>query len=559
MGKGLTWSRRHFLGAAAAAVGELALGSSAGRTLRAAAAACPAPGGLSAVEHVIIVIQENRAFDHYFGSYRGVRGFADPAVLRQPGGLDVFAQPGYPEGRNPDGHLLPFHLDSRHGNGECVGDVTHNWGPQHRCWAGGRMDGWVTTHLAEDGRNGTNTMGYYTRADLAFYYALADAFTICDAYFCSALGPTDPNRLYALSATIDPEGRAGGPVVQSAGTPGTPPALSWTTMPEQLQARGISWKVYASPDSTWVDGDNTLLFFKQYYTSPALAENAFTSTFPGTFMTDVAAGTLPQVSWIISPVAQLEHPPGPPDYGEHAISQLLATLTQNPQIWAKTVVFITWDENGGLFDHVAPPTPPPGTAGERLATVSLPSQAQGIREPIGPGFRVPLLVVSPFSRGGLVCSDVFDHTSLLRFLETRFGAEVPNLSAWRRATVGDLTSALDPGSRDTSVPRLPETTLADPVVLRECVPGALTGQVGLASAYPVPPNSMPSQEPDEPRRRAPCAASGNKSAPPLFAGPAGLPNTGYEAWPSGIASLLLAGCAAVVLRRRRRVGESGES
>ena len=106
-------------------------------------------------------------------------------------------------------------------------------------------------------------------------------------------------------------------------------------------------------------------------------------------------------------------------------------------------MFVAYDENGGFFDHVPPPTAPPGTGGEWLTASPLPSEASGVAGPIGLGFRVPCLVVSPFSRGGLVCSDVFDHTSLLRFLETRFGVAVPNLSAWRRETVGDLTSTLN--------------------------------------------------------------------------------------------------------------------
>src|ERR1700686_5151769 len=129
---------------------------------------------LTDIEHVVILIQENRSFDHYFGSYRGVRGFADPGVpaLNDGSGLSIFAQPGYPGGYD-GGHLYPFHLDS-YNNGECTNDINHSWGPQHTYWDRGRLDGFVSGHLQVDGPvNGPLSMGYYTRADLSFYYALA--------------------------------------------------------------------------------------------------------------------------------------------------------------------------------------------------------------------------------------------------------------------------------------------------------------------------------------------------------------------------------------------------
>jgi len=174
------------------------------------------------------------------------------------------------------------------------------------------------------------------------------------------------------------------------------------------------------------------------------------------FLADAAADALPQVSWIIAPVAQLEHPvQSTPVRGEYAVRRVLAALTARREVWAHTVLFLTYDENGGFFDHVLPPTAPPGTPGEYLTVDPLPPLAQGVAGPIGLGPRVPLLVISPFSRGGFVCSDVFDHTSTLRFLETRFGVEVPNLSAWRRAACGDLTSALNLAAPELSLPRLP--------------------------------------------------------------------------------------------------------
>ena len=167
-------------------------------------------------------------------------------------------------------------------------------------------------------------------------------------------------------------------------------------------------------------------------------------------------------------------------------------MTVNPAQWAKTAVFLTYDENGGFFDHVPPPTAPPGTPGEYLTVPAVPDPAAagGFTGPIGLGFRVPMLIISPFSRGGFVSSGVFDHTSILRFLETRFGAEVPNLSAWRRAAVGDLTSAFNFAAPDTSIPNLPSTTQAIPQVIQQCV-----ANPNGTPAFAVPnPQSLPAQE-----------------------------------------------------------------
>ena len=230
-------------------------------------------------------------------------------------------------------------------------------------------------------------------------------------------------------------------------------------MPEQLQARGISWKVYCNPDGNF--GDNVLPYFKQYWTNPTLAVQALAPTYPGTFQADVAAGTLPQVSWVLASLIASEHPPAPVVYGEAVVGNVLSTLVSNPSVWAKTALLITHDENGGFFDHVPPRTAPTGTKGEYVTANPLPSDAGRVRGPIGLGFRVPLLVVSPFARGGFVCSHTFDHTSLLRFLETRFGAEVPNLSAWRRSVTGDLTSAFNFAKIDPSVPKLPHPSPID--------------------------------------------------------------------------------------------------
>jgi phospholipase C len=460
----------------------------------------PVKTRLSQIEHVVFLIQENRSFDHYFGTYRGVRGFGDHGLFAEP-------MPGAPSGA-----VLPFHLDTATTNAACTNDITHDWGPQHRAWNGGAMDGWATVHAAVDGVDGATTMGYYTRADLPFYYAVADAFTICDGYHCSVIGPTDPNRLFSISGTNDPAGVAGGPVINTVDLgAGAKQQFSktWTTMPERLQSAGVSWKVYDNPDFAKAPfavaiSNNKLFYFKQFADpSTALHQTAFGSKWPDDFVSDVQSGNLPSVSWVCSPLGLDEHPPASPQAGETILSKIISALTANPAVWAKTVVFATYDENGGFFDHVAPPVAPPGTPGEELTVSPLPSDAGGFSRPIGLGFRVPMLVVSPFSRGGWVCSDRFDHTSMLRFLETRFGVEVPNLSAWRRSATGDLTSTLDLSAPDPTVPTLPVPSLDDPVILRECPAHEVVNPV---PHYPVPAHPvMPTQEPGSARRRTAAA------------------------------------------------------
>jgi phospholipase C len=228
---------------------------------------------------------------------------------------------------------------------------------------------------------------------------------------------TYPHRLYSLTAMIDPLGQGGGPITSnpSIELTGTGGILEWTTMPEQLQASGISWKIYEAPvaGEYMQDGNNVLPLFKQYQdpTSP-LYQNAFLPTFPGDFEADCLAGTLPQVSWVLTQSPGLdEHPPCPTSYGEFMVSEVMRALLANPVTWSKTALFITYDEQGGFFDHVTPPTPDPGTANEFLTVGGGVVQAGDTDlYPIGLGFRVPMLVVSPFSRGRYVCSDVFDTT-----------------------------------------------------------------------------------------------------------------------------------------------------
>jgi phospholipase C len=449
---------------------------------------------LTDIEHVVILIQENRSFDHYFGSYRGVRGFSDRSLaFQQPAPSNIT--------QSPLGKLLPFHLDAPTTDAACTHDITHDWVPQHQSWDNGAMDGFVTSRLPINSNDAILTMGYYNRADLPFYYAVADAFTICDNYFCSVMGPTDPNRLYTMAASIDPDGKNGGPLLQSLRTNRNSffGQLTYTTMPEQLQARGITWKVYSSPDASLLNGllsDNVLSYFKNFQDpSSVLNKNAFGPQFPVDFLSDIATGNLPQVSWLSPTVVTSDHPPAPSLFGENMLSLIVAALTANSALWAKTALFVTYDKNGGFFDHVPPLTAPPGTPGEYVTAVAVPDPTTvgnpAILGPIGLGFRVPTLIVSPFSRGGFVSSDLFDHTSVLRFLETRFGAEVPNLSAWRRAVVGDFSTAFNFKAPSQTIPALPSTLPAISQTITQCA----VSLAGTTSYQASNPQSLPTQEP----------------------------------------------------------------
>jgi phospholipase C len=505
-------TRRRFMQGAGAIVGTGAaiggLSSRSGRLIeRALELSDGVKGSLNDIEHFVILMQENRSFDHYFGTMSAVRGFSDKNVRKQVVGgktypiWDQFGwQPGV--GPNPNEYLQPFHLVSNPPTylGEATNDITHSWVPQHQSWNNGKMDSFLSAHLAADGTsNGVLTMGYFTEADLAFHFALCNAFTVCDHYFCSVLGPTDPNRLMFMSGSIDPTGVAGGPIVETMTSTrfSTYNTCSWKTMPENLQAAGVSWKVYA--DGIGLAALSSLEYFKAYNgtssSAQQLANLAFSQTYPGQFQADVTANALPAVSWIIPPVWGCDHPAAPPEYGEYVVQQILNTLVGNPEVWAKTAFIIVYDENGGWFDHVPPPTAPAGTEGEYLTANPLPAAAGGIAGPIGLGFRVPCMVVSPFSRGGFLSSQVFDHTSTLRLLEKRFGVPAPNISVWRRATCGDLTSAFDfVNPPNTTVPKLPTTSITDPTILEEFILNTLNGTEDKGTIYPPPvKNVMPVQ------------------------------------------------------------------
>ncbi len=488
-------TRRDFLrtGAALGASG-LVYGSSSGRMV-ATASAHPrgCPGRLDDIKHIVVLMQENRSFDEFFGTFPGVRGFGD-RDNRQ-----AFAQPGYHGPGSRKGHLLPYHVNGRKPVGQCLGDLnrpTHDWAPQHLSWNHGRNDRFYEIHSRPrwDGPFGVNVMGYFEQPDIPYFWSLARAFTLCDTYFSSVIGPTEPNRLYSISATLDPHGRHGGPCLETVfNAQGLAGDFRWTTMPEQLQARGISWKSYTAAGGQF---DSPFPAFRRFRNDSKLNRLGIQPTYPDDFEADLARDELPAVSWVQVAFGESEHPGFPPAKGEYATDQVLRAIWRRPHIWRKTVVIVNHDENGGFFDHVAPPTPPPGTSGEFLTVDRLPAHANGIRGPIGLGFRVPCIIVSPWSRGGLVCSDTFDHTSVLRLIERRFGAEVPNLTHWRRSVTGDLTTAFNfAAPPDYSIPKLPPTSATSPLVT--------TGQCAATQVapYPVPGRiPMPQQRPGRPRR-----------------------------------------------------------
>ncbi|MDD2722884.1 MAG: phospholipase C, phosphocholine-specific [Methylovulum sp.] len=436
-------------------------------------------GTIKDIEHIIILTQENRSFDHYFGTLRGIRGFADPRAVTLPSGKSVWHQP------NGTDELLPFRPPVDNLGMTFLSDPPHGWNDTHAAWNQGNHDQWVPN-------KGAVAMTYHTRKDIPYHFALADAFTICDAYHCSLMGPTDPNRYHMWTGWVGNDGQGGGPVITNAEA-----GYDWLTYPERLQKAGITWKIYQdigdglnADNGNWWGwtgdpyignyGDNSLLFFHQYQNAAPgdpLADYAKTGTeikalrrnprkLFDIFRDDVRNNKLPQVSWIAAPEAYTEHPNFPANYGAWFISQFIEILASNPDVWSKTALFINYDEEGGFFDHTIPPTPAQN-AQQGDSTVDTineiyPGDPSHPSAPYGLGMRVPMIVVSPWTKGGWVNSQVFDHTSLIRFLEARFGDEYPdlietNITPWRRAVAGDLTSIFNFTNPNTVPAYLPST------------------------------------------------------------------------------------------------------
>jgi phospholipase C len=538
--------------------GAFAWGSVPDAIARALAIDPPAGTTFRDAEHVVVLMQENRSFDHCFGALRGVRGFRDPRAHVLPNGNPVWFQ------TDAKGDTYaPFRLDINATSATWIGGLPHSWPDQVDARNGGKYDAWL---IAKPKRDLPFTLGHYSRADIPFYYALADAFTVCDQAFCSSLTGTTANRLYLWTGTIRSDA-ADFPRVQNADTDYGREA-SWRTFPERLEDAGVSWRIYQNEISLesglrgdaadWLGSftDNPIEWFTQYKVrfsktrraylpkfiadapaqirsrekalqaprlasdaraklerelvslradlraaqselttyaeaawkalparTRALHEKAFTTNVgdpayrrltklayqDGTtrreidvpagdvlhqFRRDVASGTLPSVSWIVAPANFSDHP-SHAWFGAWYVSEVLDILTKNPDVWKKTVFILCYDENDGYFDHVPPfvaphPTrPETGRVSAGIDTTVDWANVHGRDSSIGLGYRVPLVIASPWSRGGCVNSQVFDHTSVLRFLEvwlTAKGKDVKdtNISAWRRLVGGDLTSVFRP-------------------------------------------------------------------------------------------------------------------
>ena len=473
-------SRRQLVGSASLAVAAAAAASTLPPSLHRAMAAPMRRGGLDVIEHVVVLMQENRSFDHYYGTLRGVRGYGDRVPLVLPDGRPVFHQP------SPSGApVLPFSLREqaeREGRDasdiQYLGDLDHSWTGSTQAWSRGWYNDWVAVKTAA-------TMTHYERADIPLQYELAEAFTICDAYHCSVFGSTNPNRNYLWTGTTGYEPGGTERAVTNAANGYDHAGYDWTTYPERLEQAGVTWQIYQEWDNF---GDNSVEYFlpfkrigtktlapvdgewrttEEFYyglfdkteaerqkllsqlaagrmtLTPAersMFDKALYRSEPESLVprlrADIAAGTLPAVSWLVPSAIDSEHPGSSTPVGSaNLIYEVLDALASDVDTWSRTVLLINFDENDGYFDHVPPPVPP------RPASGNGDDWYDG--KPIGFGPRVPMTVVSPWTIGGHVSSEVLDHTSVLRFLERWTGVEEPNISAWRRQVAGDLVPAFD--------------------------------------------------------------------------------------------------------------------
>lgn len=545
-------SRRKFLqGTATAGLSAAALSMFPPSIRR--ALAIPAhyeTGTIKDVKHVVLLMMENRSFDSYFGTLKGVRGYGDRFAIPAQNVNNAFYQT-YSDGQV----YTPYHLDETKGNAINAGGTPHTWSDAQAAWSLGRMNQWPVAKTLL-------SMGYYENAEVPFQRALADAFTLCDHYHCAMHTGTIANRLYYWSGTngssgISPDTGAevkvavlnnqyndGNDVgVPAQGTAG----WTWTTYADRLAKAGVNWKVYQSLYDNY--GCNEMMSFEHWrqaiasmpearrpwylaseslsqYDNPAVPQlpvyepsdkqlnplaPGFANTMPdgllSSFIADIQNGTLPEVSWIIPPSTYSDHPGvSTPATGGWYVQAVLDALTANPEVFSKTVLLVNYDENDGFFDHLPPPSAPARNTDGTLAgaytltdaqmayeyhnfTPATSSQPAEDGRPYGPGPRVPMWVISPWSRGGWVNSQVFDHTSTLMFLEKRFGVAEPQITAYRRAICGDLTSAFNfAAPNNEKLPTLPGSTT-------QSAANALVAAQSALPAIPVTPNGpLPVQD-----------------------------------------------------------------
>ena len=372
---------------------SLAFGTGAYSVSRAFASSIGPENDANPIKHVLIACQENRSFDEYFGYYPRAGKFGVPSNYSQPDGNG--------------GTVTPHHNFF-----SMSGDLTHSWQAIHSEWNHGKMDGFVTT-------DGSAALGYYDGSDLPYYYRLADAFTLCGNYFCSLLGPTAPNRLYLWTAT------SGGNTSNSI----SEGSLNWPTIVDLLDAHKVTWKCYnlglGLGSTARLEGFNALTFFKRWQDDARLQFKE------DDYYEDLSARTLPQVSFLITESLISEHPPFSIQSGQHKMADVINALIHSSS-WTSSALFFTYDEGGGYFDHVAPPQ----------------VDAYGL------GFRVPALVVSPWARRGSVSGKLYEHSSILKFLERLFG--LPTLASvnhqFDTSTPGQNNDAAHGASRGPAAP-----------------------------------------------------------------------------------------------------------
>lgn len=420
-------------------------------------------GGLENIDHVIFFMQENLAFDHYFGTMAGVRGFKDPNVLQGSSGKPIWYQP---TNKTSTGFLLPWWLSQDQGYAEsnqCSVGGSNGWEPNHKAWSNGTIEGWATM-------NTPYSWGHFRGSDLPVHFNFSETWTIGDMYAEAVIGPTWPNRLIYNSGTINVPGALpgqyevnGGFSLDNSDTVGCETAsgvkyscfpYNWTTTPEYLEAADIDWFVFQDKDNF---GTNMYADFTVYRDDPDSELNEKANSFTGleAFFNRAANGSLPAVTFIYGPAELSEHPPYMPKDGAWFQRKLIDAVARSPK-YPRTALFITYDETGGYGDHVPPFTAPRGTGSE---WVKDPLNAN-VEVPWGPGFRVPFYVISPWTRGGNVFSEPADHHSHILFLEewakAKYGKDIThtNVSPWRRDHMSNLVNVFDFDNPDYSSPVL---------------------------------------------------------------------------------------------------------
>jgi len=452
-------------------------------------------GTITDIDHVVLFMQENRAFDHYFGSMAGVRGFADPNIHIAQNGKPIWFQPVDPTQSSATTDLLPFYINAAGGNTsratQCMVAGSNGFTANHAAFAQGDNNQWVVA-------NTPFSWGHFLRQDVPTHFALADGWTVGDMYAEGVVASTHPNRAFWASGSVNVPGgpqnlSQGGVVLDNNVTPGCEgPDLDcfpymWKTYADFMEEAGVTWQVYQGVDNF---DDNPFAWFEQFRTAPvnsSLAQRGVSLLGLQAFSDDAAAGTLPQVSYVIGPAELSEHPPFLPSDGAWFQQQIVNAVINSPK-YSSTVLLISYDETGGWGDHVLPIVAPEGTPGEWLTNPFNTSEMVFA----GPGFRLPFTAISPWTRGGNVFTAHSDHSSQILFLEKWLTAKMgkpvvtDQLNQFRRDHVSDLTQMFDFAHPDLSIPDLPVPT--PPLTNSQ---GQFVGVVACEAEFPNPQPVVP--------------------------------------------------------------------